>query len=86
VAAKTALTPVKSYNVAGMLPGSDPALSREVVVLSAHLDHIGVGRPDKTGDTINNGALDDAVGIASLIEEAKRFKTAATKPRRSILF
>ncbi|MBN8809744.1 MULTISPECIES: M28 family metallopeptidase [unclassified Sphingomonas] len=86
VAAKTALTPVKSYNVAGMLPGSDPALSKEVVVLSAHLDHIGVGRPDKTGDTINNGALDDAVGIASLIEEAKRFKTAGTKPRRSILF
>ena len=86
VAAKTALTPVKSYNVAGMLPGSDPALSKEVVVLSAHLDHIGVGRPDNTGDTINNGALDDAVGIASLIEEAKRFKTAGTKPRRSILF
>ncbi|MDG2534533.1 M28 family metallopeptidase [Sphingomonas sp. HITSZ_GF] len=86
VAAKTALTPVQSYNVAGLIPGSDPTLSKEVVVLSAHLDHIGVGRPDKTGDTINNGALDDAVGIASLIEEAKRFKTAGTKPRRSILF
>lgn len=86
VAAKTALTPVQSYNVAGMIPGSDPTLSKEIVVLSAHLDHIGVGRPDKTGDTINNGALDDAVGIASLIEEAKRFKTADTKPRRSILF
>jgi len=86
VAAKTALTPVQSYNVAGMIPGTDPTLSKEVVVLSAHLDHIGVGRPDKTGDTINNGALDDAVGIASLIEEAKRFKTAETRPRRSILF
>ncbi|OSZ69430.1 aminopeptidase [Sphingomonas sp. IBVSS2] len=86
VAAKTVLTPVQSYNVAGMIPGSDPTLSKEVVVLSAHLDHIGVGRPDKTGDTINNGALDDAVGIASLIEEARRFKTAGTKPRRSILF
>jgi hypothetical protein len=86
VAAKTALTPVQSYNVAGMIPGSDPTLSKEIVVLSAHLDHIGVGRPDKTGDKINNGALDDAVGIASLIEEAKRFKTAGTKPRRSVLF
>ncbi|NYT42516.1 M28 family peptidase [Sphingomonas sp. R-74633] len=86
VAAKTALTPVQSYNVAGMIPGTDPTLSKEIVVLSAHLDHIGVGRPDKTGDTINNGALDDAVGIASLIEEAKRFKGAETKPRRSILF
>jgi Zn-dependent M28 family amino/carboxypeptidase len=86
VAAKTALTPVPSYNVAGMIPGTDPTLSKEIVVLSAHLDHIGVGRPDKTGDTINNGALDDAVGIASLIEEARRFKGAGTKPRRSILF
>jgi Zn-dependent M28 family amino/carboxypeptidase len=86
VKAKTALTPMQSYNVAGMIPGSDPTLSKEVVVLSAHLDHIGVGRPDKTGDTINNGALDDAVGIASLIEEAKRFKTAESKPRRSVLF
>jgi Zn-dependent M28 family amino/carboxypeptidase len=84
--AKTTLTPVQSYNVAGMIPGSDPTLTKEIVVLSAHLDHIGVGRPDKTGDTINNGALDDAVGIASLIEEAKRFKTAETKPRRTILF
>ncbi|MET0307102.1 MAG: M28 family metallopeptidase [Sphingomonas sp.] len=83
---KTALTSVTSYNVAGLLPGSDPALSKEVVVLSAHLDHIGVGRADAKGDTINNGALDDAVGVASVIEEAKRFKNAATKPRRSILF
>ncbi|MBC9034254.1 M28 family peptidase [Sphingomonas sp. JC676] len=84
--AKTVSTILMSANVAGLIPGSDPALAKEVVVLSAHLDHIGVGRPDATGDTINNGALDDAVGVASLIEEAKRFKTANTKPRRSILF
>jgi Zn-dependent M28 family amino/carboxypeptidase len=82
---KTANTPVASYNVAGMIPGSDPALKAEVVILSAHLDHIGVGRPDAKGDTINNGALDDAVGVASLIEEARRFKTASP-PRRSVLF
>jgi len=86
VAAKTALTPMPSFNVAGMIEGSDPKLASEVVVLSAHLDHIGVGRPDAKGDTINNGALDDAIGTASLIEEAKRFKAAGTKPRRSILF
>lgn len=86
IAIKTALTPMPSFNVAGMIEGSDPRLAGEVVVLSAHLDHIGVGRPDAKGDTINNGALDDAIGTASLIEEAKRFKTAGTRPRRSILF
>ncbi len=86
VAAKTAMTKLPSFNVAGMIEGSDPKLAGEVVVLSAHLDHIGTGQPDAKGDTINNGALDDAIGIASLIEEAKRFKTAAAKPRRSILF
>ncbi|OAN65424.1 M28 family metallopeptidase [Sphingomonas sp. TDK1] len=86
VAAKTTLTPMPSFNVAGLIEGSDPKLAGEVVVLSAHLDHIGVGRPDAKGDTINNGALDDAIGTASLIEEAKRFKAAGTKPRRSILF
>ncbi len=83
---KTALTPFTSYNVAGIIEGSDPTLKAEVAVLSAHLDHIGVGKPDATGDTINNGALDDAIGVASLIEEAKRFKNADSKPRRSILF
>ncbi len=86
IATRTVLTPMPSFNVAGMIEGSDPKLAGEVVVLSAHLDHIGVGKPDAKGDTINNGALDDAIGTASLIEEAKRFKAAGTKPRRSILF
>lgn len=83
---KTETKPVVSYNVAGMLPGSDPTLSKEVVVLSAHLDHVGVGRANAKGDTIYNGAMDNAVGIATLIEEAKRFKAAGKAPRRSILF
>ena len=83
---KTAITPLPSYNVAGILPGSDPTVAPETVVLSAHLDHVGVGEPNKKGDTIYNGAMDNAVGIASLIEEAKRFKTAGKAPRRSILF
>ncbi len=79
-----------SSNVAGMIPGSDPAVGKEVVVLSAHLDHIGVSasgpNDPPTRDRINNGALDDAVGIASLIEEAKRFKASGRAPKRSILF
>ncbi|MEP9401364.1 M20/M25/M40 family metallo-hydrolase [Sphingomonas silueang] len=83
---RTTTTPLPSYNVAGLLPGSDPAVAPETVVLSAHLDHVGVGAPNAKGDTIYNGAMDNAVGIASLIEEAKRFKAAGKAPRRSILF
>ncbi|NIJ22124.1 Zn-dependent M28 family amino/carboxypeptidase [Sphingomonas naasensis] len=86
VTLKTATSPITSYNVAGMLPGSDPALGKEVVVLSAHLDHVGVGKADAKGDTIYNGAMDNAVGIASLIEEARRFKASGKPPRRSVLF
>jgi len=82
----TEFTPLPSSNVAGIIPGSDPMLKDEVVVLTAHLDHVGVGRPDATGDTIYNGAEDNAVGIASLIEEAKKFKASGKPPRRSILF
>lgn len=86
VSLHTAFEPATSGNVAGMIPGSDPALSKEVVVLSAHLDHLGVGRPDATGDAIYNGAEDNAVGIAALIEEARRFKASGKPPRRTILF
>jgi len=85
VSARTSFEPLASSNVVGRIPGSDPKLKEEVVVLSAHLDHLGVGRP-VNGDAINNGALDNAVGVASLIEEAKRFEAAPTKPRRTILF
>ncbi|RYE04394.1 MAG: M28 family peptidase [Sphingomonadales bacterium] len=83
---KTETTPIASYNVAGLLKGSDPVLSAETVVLSAHLDHVGVGKANAFGDTIYNGAMDNAVGIASLIEEAKRFKESGKAPRRSVLF
>jgi hypothetical protein len=82
----TSTTPLPSSNVAGLLEGGDPKLKNEVVVLSAHLDHVGVGKPNAQGDTIYNGAEDNAVGIASLIEEAKRFKASGKPPRRSILF
>lgn len=85
VATRTSYAPVQSSNVVGILPGSDPKLRNEVVVLSAHLDHIGVSASGQ-GDRINNGAMDNAMGIASLIEEAKRFKAAGKAPRRTVMF
>ena len=85
-AINTVTSPLPSSNVAGLLPGSDPRLKDEVVVLTAHLDHVGVGRPNANGDTIYNGAEDNAVGIASLIEEARRFKASGKAPRRSVMF
>ena len=78
VASKTSFKPMDSSNVIGLIPGSDPKLKDEVVVLSAHLDHIGTNEGGE-GDRINNGALDNAIGIASLIEEAKRFKAATRR-------
>ncbi len=72
-------------NVLGVLAGSDPVLKNEYVVVSAHLDHLGVGEPIN-GDSIYNGAMDNASGVASLIEVAKHLKAAGAKPRRSILF
>lgn len=71
-------------NVVGLLPGIDRKLSHEYVVLTAHLDHLGVGKPEN-GDEIYNGAMDNAVGIASLIETAKAL-TAGERPKRSIIF
>src|SRR5215471_1961903 len=76
---------VEAPNVAGLLAGSDSKLKNEYVIMSAHLDHIGVGRP-VNGDSINNGAMDDASGIASILEIARIMKADAVKPRRSILF
>ncbi|MBI3695131.1 MAG: M28 family peptidase [Acidobacteria bacterium] len=76
---------VESQNVAGMLPGTDPKLKDEYVVLSAHLDHVGVGRPIN-GDSIYNGAMDNASGIASLLEISSRLRESQRKLRRSLLF
>lgn len=75
----------QSQNLAGVLPGSDPQLKKEYVVISAHLDHLGIGQP-VNGDRIYNGAMDDASGIASLIEAARAMHGSNAKPRRSILF
>ena len=87
-AVTTETTQVESPNVVARLEGSDPALKQEYVLVSAHLDHLGVGAPI-AGRTIYNGAMDDASGVASVLEIAKRFSAAATKgtrPKRSMLF
>jgi Zn-dependent M28 family amino/carboxypeptidase len=74
---------LESQNVAGILTGTDPKLRDEYVVLSAHLDHLGAGAPI-AGDAIYNGAMDNASGIASLIEISQLIRQA--RPRRSVLF
>jgi Zn-dependent M28 family amino/carboxypeptidase len=73
-----------SENVVGVLEGSDPRLRNEYVVLTAHLDH--VGRFGTGEDTIYNGAMDNASGVASLIDLAARLRAAGVRPRRSIAF
>jgi len=73
-------------NVVGMLAGSDPALRDEYVVFSAHMDHVGVGAPDATGDSIFNGADDDASGTATMLEVAQAFASMPKRPARSLLF
>ena len=85
--AKTAVKrdSLESTNVAGLLPGSDRKLKNEYVVLSAHLDHLGVGRPVE-GDSIYNGAMDDASGIATVLEVARILKASGARPKRSIIF
>jgi len=82
--ANTEIARVAGNNVVGLLEGSD--LKDQYVVISAHLDHVGVGKPDATGDTIYNGAMDNAVGTGSMLEVAKRFRDSGKRPRRSILF
>ncbi|HXM51317.1 MAG TPA: M28 family peptidase [Pyrinomonadaceae bacterium] len=79
---------VEAPNVVAILPGRDPKLKDEYVVFSAHWDHLGIGAPDKSGDTIYNGALDNASGVASVLEIARVLANlpVAERPRRSILF
>lgn len=76
---------MQASNVVGLLPGTDRKLKNEYVIMSAHLDHQGVGRP-VNGDSIYNGAMDDASGIASVIEIARLMGATGVKPKRSIIF
>jgi Zn-dependent M28 family amino/carboxypeptidase len=78
-----------AYNVMAMLEGRDPALRNEYVVMSAHLDHIGLAAPDANGDGINNGADDDASGCAALMATAHAYAAGAAKgirPKRTMIF
>ncbi|MFZ1306053.1 MAG: M28 family peptidase [Ferruginibacter sp.] len=84
VAYKTTHTDFESYNVVGLIPGADKVLKTEYVVHSAHLDHVGIGRV-VNGDSIYNGAHDNASGVASLLEIARVYKSSGAKPNRSIL-
>jgi Zn-dependent M28 family amino/carboxypeptidase len=81
----SSFTDIESYNVCGLIPGSDKKLKDEYVVHTAHLDHVGVGTPVE-GDSIYNGAHDNASGVACALEIARLYSTLKSKPKRSILF
>lgn len=80
----TALSDVQSSNLIGVIPGSDPVLKNQYVVYAAHLDHFGIGAPVK-GDSIYNGAHDNASGVAILLEIARTFRSLPTAPKRSVI-
>ena len=76
---------LETKNVVGILRGSDPELSKQYVVFSAHHDHLGVGRPVE-GDSVYNGALDNASGLSMMLNMAKAFSAMAPRPGRSLVF
>jgi Zn-dependent M28 family amino/carboxypeptidase len=76
---------VRSENVVAVLAGSDPKLKKECVVLTAHLDHLGHGKPI-AGDAVYNGAMDNASGVATLIEVASALAHNGRRPRRTVVF
>jgi hypothetical protein len=79
------VTREEAMNTMGLLEGSDPELKNEYIVFTAHMDHVGVGQP-VDGDSIYNGADDDASGTASIVELAEAFASLETRPRRSMVF
>jgi Zn-dependent M28 family amino/carboxypeptidase len=79
------LREVQSYNLIAKLTGSDPKLRKEFVIYTAHWDHLGIG-PEVNSDKIYNGALDNASGVAALLEIARAYRQLEVPPRRSILF
>jgi len=76
--------PVTSYNIIGVVEGTDPKLKDEYIIYSGHYDHVGIGTPDETGDTIYNGARDNAVGTTTVLSMAENLAKYPTK--RSALF
>ena len=79
------ITRVQSANVLGLIPGSDPELRDEVVIYTAHHDHLGIGTPNEDGDVIYNGAMDNAAGVAQVMAIARAIKALPEAPRRSVL-
>jgi Zn-dependent M28 family amino/carboxypeptidase len=77
----SALRHFDARNVIGKIPGRDPKLADEAVLFGAHADHLGIGAPDETGDTIYNGAVDDASGVASMLEVARTVAADGGWPR-----
>lgn len=75
-----------SHNVVGVLPGSDPVLRDEYVVVVAHLDHEGISPDESKPDRIFNGAMDNALGTAAMLETARIISELPTRPRRSVIF
>lgn len=86
---RTKIEPLDSRNVVARIPGSDPTLAPEYVAYTAHLDHVGIGAPVKDAqgreDAVYNGALDNALGVAILLEAARELKDGQA-PKRSLLF
>ncbi|HEY8538460.1 MAG TPA: M28 family metallopeptidase [Steroidobacteraceae bacterium] len=85
LSATTGLRRTESVNVLALLPGADPVLKRECIVVTAHLDHLGRGAA-VDGDSTYNGAHDNAVGVGILLEMARALSASGKRPRRSILF
>jgi len=79
------LRTIESKNVVGKLPGRDPKLRDQYVIYMAHWDHLGIG-PAVNGDRVYHGAVDNASGVAGLLEIARAYTNARPLPRRSILF
>ncbi|MDZ4114117.1 MAG: M20/M25/M40 family metallo-hydrolase [Brevundimonas sp.] len=89
-AASVSLTAEARYftspNIVAMLPGSDPSVADEVVIVLAHLDHVGISDDESAEDRISNGAMDNASGIATMIEVARALSLSDERPRRSVMF
>jgi hypothetical protein len=86
VAESRVIQELKAPNTVGILVGSDPELKDEYLVFSGHMDHVGVGRPNAEGDSIYNGADDDASGTVAVVELAEAFAMLDPAPKRSIVF
>ena len=84
ISVTTALRDVPTSNLVAVIPGSDPQLKDQYIVYTAHLDHFGIGAPVK-GDSIYNGAHDDASGVAILLEIARTFHNLPKAPKRSVI-